>query len=147
MFFALGIYKPNNYIGVVCLYMFMAEAGESAFNAGIEYLRTITTYEREIGMAFFKDDYDTINKGLDVLYMELAEWFTKEELTEQTNIRTKQRVAHRDFQKLRNAGKTEIPTEIIDVYKDRFMILKKVVHAHSLRMAKKEDMNEDPEEW
>ena len=117
----------------------MESSNEAAFNAGIEYLRTITTYEREISMAFLRDDFDLINRGLDVLYMELAEWFTKEEIEEQTTKRDGQQNAHNRYLELINKGTNTIPKEIIQSYKDRFMSLKRVIHSHSLRMPKKDD--------
>ena len=120
---------------------------ESAFNAGVEYLKTLTTYEREIAQSFWRDDYLAVNNGLEVLYMELSEWFDKEETKKHNTLRLEQAFAHKTYLDLTSKGKFNIPSNIIEAYKIRFMELKKVIHAHGLRMAKKEDMGEEPEEW
>ena len=50
------------------------ESEQGAFNAAVEYLRTITAIEREIDTAFLETNYTKVNILLDILWGELHEW-------------------------------------------------------------------------
>lgn len=118
---------------------FSPESEQGAFNAGIEYLRTLTAIERELDQ-MFKDKYlEQINELLDILWMELAEWMDEEELKFHQEIRKKQQQCHREIIKELQKGKTMVSFEAIETYKIRNMELKKIIHSKGLRMPRKDD--------
>lgn len=116
-----------------------ASSEQGAFNAAVEYLKTLTAIERELDISFIDQDYKKIDRLLDVLWMELSEWFKEEEEKKQDEIRKNQKEAHQKYLEAMGKQKTSIGTSIIEQYIIRYKSLKKIIHDKALRMPKKDD--------
>jgi len=110
-----------------------------AFNSGIAYTQTLTFIERAIDEAMLKNDFMGWDKLLDMLWMEMYEWFSEKEETEQNEIRNEQkRVASKIKEAIQNKQKS-FPTEYSEIFKYRTIMLKKIIHKKGLRMPKIDD--------
>jgi len=115
------------------------ESEQGAFNAGIEYLKTLIVIERTIDTAFVDNDFNKLNTLLDVLWIEMFEWFNDDEREIHDKKRKEQKKAHNILIQAKKTNKISIPNNIIDTYIERYIHLKLTIHKKGLRMPKKDD--------
>ena len=119
------------------------ESDQSAFNAGFEYLKTLIAIERNLDMAFVDRDYVLMHNLLDVLWVELHEWFDmrsdKGETVLHDKLRSNQHKAHKLIMSATKNHKSTIDNEWVEQYFKRYLALKKMIHEKGLRMPKKDD--------
>jgi len=117
---------------------------KAVFNNAAEYCKSIITIERAIAEAFLKKDYTEANDGLDILWMELYEWFLPEEEVEQNEIRKRQQEAYKRIMIAINNKQSSVSTSDIELFRMRTIMLKRVIHRSGLRMAKQDDESGTP---
>lgn len=115
------------------------ESEQGAFNAAIEYLRTLTTIERNIIEAFMTQNFEESHNLLDCYWLVLAEWFNPTEEKEHDVLRQEQHKAHSEIIQSKQNGKKSISRDLIEKYYTRFKALNKIIHKKGLRMPKKDD--------
>ena len=131
----------------------MEGAGDSAFNSGLEYLRTLTTIERNIDYYMIEEDWKRVHNNLEQLWMKLESWMDNPK-DKKVSAYGKDFKCQKDFHsfirqiEVQNhkkmlialrQGKQTIPTDIIEAYKLRYLWLQRFMHEKKLRMPHKDD--------
>ena len=122
------------------------ESEQGAFNAAIEYLKTLTAIERQIDMAFLRQDYTELNQLLDVLWAELSEWMKPQDqkkpnrtIQYHDNLRTLQKKAYQQIMEDKRKNKHTLKTTDLEAHWNRYKALKKLIHDSGMRMPKMSD--------
>lgn len=118
---------------------FGIESEQGAFNAGIEYLKTLVAIERQIDMAFLEDDFKKVDRLLDIFWIELSEWMKDDEKKEHDLYRKKEKEAYNFIKDSIKKKVVSVPSNIMEPFIERYQALKRLVHKKGLRMPKKDD--------
>lgn len=119
------------------------DSNQSVFNSGIEHLRTLVTIERHIDQYLAEDDFINACKFLNLLRINLYEWFDSDEkiVEEQETLRQKANETANKIIDCQNQGREYIKAEEIENIYKWYLSLKKIIHKHGLRMPKRDDPN------
>jgi len=119
-------------------------AESATFNNAAEYCKSLIIIERSIAENFKVRNFIGVNEDLELLWMELYEWFSKDEEEEQNKIRNE---AFESVKRINDAvklKKNSVDTKDVEILKFRAIMLKKIIHKYGLRMYKGEDMSGTP---
>jgi len=125
----------------------------ATFNSGLEYTKTLITFERRIAEALFSataganpKEFESANELIDLLWIELVEWIDKlkGETEKQIDIREKQRAAAQRIKEAVSNKSNKINTDDIELFKMRIVMLKRVINVSGLRMPKIDDNSGTP---
>jgi len=119
---------------------------KAVFNSAAAYCESLITIERAISDKLLAQDYVAANEYIDILYMELCEWF--EDDIKEKEIQDKARkdayAAANEISAAIKNGKKFIDIKNIEALKQRYILLKCVIHKWGLRMPQTEDISGIP---
>jgi len=116
----------------------------ASFNSAAEYIRSLITIERSIADAFAKEDWKNVHIGLELFWMELSEWFDDKEKEQQDKIRQRCKDVWKKIYEVLKNKEPSIPSEYIEEFVTRTIMLKKILHKWGLRMPHTEDISGIP---
>lgn len=116
----------------------------ASFNSAAEYCKSLIIIERSIADSFLKQEYYNANEGMEILWMELAEWMSEDEIKEHDVVKKLAFEACSRINIAKKNGRNSVDTQDIEILKSRNMMLKKIIHKYGLRMQKVDDISGVP---